>query len=421
MAEREMDVEKGLGDNLLRNIPLPGDTRRPSINIPKLPEEGSVDVAHRLARYRSLVGIHTRPDLVSTDIRPAANLGLYQRTVKAEKKYGKQFRLFSFMINAALGLQIVFAAALTALGASGASQTGKNANHTTNSQAVTAFGAMNTILAGFLTFLKGSGLPNRLKYFHDEWVKVRIYIEQRERDFARIPCDLDLEEEVFKIERMFEDVKKDIELNTPDSFVSISAVRRTTNIAPEPQLAHRVASEVRRLKDMEDDASRRTTDTVDGAEKKVRIVVEDEANAAHRWWENTGTRARQDLSATERDVSGRVHQTESDLSQQVQQTGSDLSQRVHQTQSDLSNRVQQTESQAQHSLDRRVAETEAGIDRTVAETEHHLDRTVQETEHRLEHKAKEGEHGITARLRDAEDRVSRAAERAVERLRSHPS
>lgn len=84
---------------------------------------------------------------------------------------------------------------------------------------------MNTILAGFLTFLKGSGLPNRLKYYNNEWSKVREYIEQRERDFARGMEDLDLAEEVGIVERMYESVRRDVEANTPDSYVSIGRGR----------------------------------------------------------------------------------------------------------------------------------------------------------------------------------------------------
>ena len=51
----------------------------------------------------------------------------------------------------------MFAAALTALGAAGASRS-----------AVTVFGAMNTVMAGMLIFLKGSGLSNRLEYYQAE-------------------------------------------------------------------------------------------------------------------------------------------------------------------------------------------------------------------------------------------------------------
>lgn len=54
------------------------------------------------------------------------------------------------LISVALIMQLIVAAALTALGAA-------DGNH----GAVTVFGGINTVIAGFLTYLKGSGLPNR--------------------------------------------------------------------------------------------------------------------------------------------------------------------------------------------------------------------------------------------------------------------
>lgn len=94
-------------------------------------------------------------------------------------------------------------------------------NHT----AITAFGAINTIIAVILTFLKGSGLPGRLKYFGDAWKKIREYIEQRERDFSRPNCDLDVHEVVATIEQMYSHTKHEIEMNTPDSYNSIKSTR----------------------------------------------------------------------------------------------------------------------------------------------------------------------------------------------------
>lgn len=66
------------------------------------------------------------------------------------QKMRRKYENFTVLINVALVLQLIVAAALTALGAS-------NSNH----RAVTAFGGVNTVIAGFLTYLKGSGLPNR--------------------------------------------------------------------------------------------------------------------------------------------------------------------------------------------------------------------------------------------------------------------
>ncbi|KUJ17602.1 uncharacterized protein LY89DRAFT_584513, partial [Mollisia scopiformis] len=132
--------------------------------------------------------------------RPAPNLGIYARVVHNEGDAKAGFKYFSYLINGCLGLQIVVAAALTALGAAGGSR-----------GAVTVFGAINTVIAGILTFLKGSGLPNRFKYYQTEWKRVREFIEQRERDFSRPTCDLDVYGVVAIVESMYEEVKLDLE------------------------------------------------------------------------------------------------------------------------------------------------------------------------------------------------------------------
>ncbi|KAK8087812.1 hypothetical protein PG997_002773 [Apiospora hydei] len=160
-----------------------------------------------LTMFRLVLGITDAPrlgfaeqNLVGT--RPASNIGIYARVVHSEQKSKDSFK-------------IIVAAALTAMGAAG-----------TSSQAITAFGAINTIIAGFLTFLKGSGLPGRLKYYGNEWKKIREYIEQRERDFSREGCTLDVHEVVNTVEKMYTHVKEDIEVNTPDGYTSVTNSRR---------------------------------------------------------------------------------------------------------------------------------------------------------------------------------------------------
>ncbi|KAI1369401.1 hypothetical protein F5Y08DRAFT_293225 [Xylaria arbuscula] len=176
-----------------------------------------------LTLFRLMLGIQSTPYLgftLSSPIgtRPAANIGLYARIVHSEQKAKDSFKVFSIVINGCYFLQIVIAAALTALGAAGAS-----------SGAVTAFGALNTVIAGFLTFLKGSGLPGRLKYYGNEWKKIREFIEQRERDFMRPGHNLSVYEAIDTIEKMYNNLKADIELNTPDSYTSVTNQRRVGN------------------------------------------------------------------------------------------------------------------------------------------------------------------------------------------------
>ncbi|KAK7941391.1 uncharacterized protein PG986_013778 [Apiospora aurea] len=173
-----------------------------------------------LTMFRLMLGITDAPRLGFAEqnpvgTRPASNIGIYARVVHSEQKSKDSFKVFSTVINACYFLQIIVAAALTAMGAAG-----------TSSQAITAFGAINTIIAGFLTFLKGSGLPGRLKYYGNEWKKIREYIEQRERDFSREGCTLDVHEVVSTVEKMYTHVKEEIEVNTPDGYTSVTNSRR---------------------------------------------------------------------------------------------------------------------------------------------------------------------------------------------------
>ncbi|KAI5866997.1 hypothetical protein GGS23DRAFT_593726 [Durotheca rogersii] len=188
-----------------------------------------------LTLYRLMVGISTSPYLgysVKSPVgtRPAANIGIYTRVVSSEQKAKDSFKVYSVVINACYFFQIVVAASLTAMGAAGA-----------NNGVITAFGAINTIIAGFLTFLKGSGLPSRLKYYGDEWKKIREYIEQRERDFSRAGCSLDVHEVVATIDRMYNNTKREIEMNTPDSYTSVTGNVRT-HLHRHHQHVHKDAS-----------------------------------------------------------------------------------------------------------------------------------------------------------------------------------
>lgn len=152
--------------------------------------------------------------------RPAPNQGIYKHVVDEEKAARKEYVIFSRLINGCLGLQIIVAAALTALGAG-------NGPHAV----VTIFGAINTVIAGFLTYLKGSGLPHRTKFFQNQWSQLRDFIEQRERDFGCQDCDLDVYAQVKIVEDMYKEVKAEIEANTPDGYMSMTRPKDKTPVS----------------------------------------------------------------------------------------------------------------------------------------------------------------------------------------------
>jgi hypothetical protein len=182
-----------------------------------------VPAGDQLAIFRRLTGIdsgvaHRRNKPLNL-YRPAPNEGIYQHVIDEEKAARKKYLIFSRLINGCLGLQIIVAAALTALGAG-------NGPHAV----VTIFGAINTVIAGFLTYLKGSGLPNQPKSFQNEWSKLREFIEQRERDFGRQDCKLLVDEQVTIVEEMYKEIRAAIEANTSDGFMSIVKARDKTRL-----------------------------------------------------------------------------------------------------------------------------------------------------------------------------------------------
>jgi hypothetical protein len=95
-----------------------------------------------------MVGIHSTRSLGTTDGaadlnhnnlhfegRAAPNLGIYNRVCHREQEAKKGYRFASIGINGCLGLQIIVAAALTAMGAAGSSHVG-----------VTAFGKRKPLI-----------------------------------------------------------------------------------------------------------------------------------------------------------------------------------------------------------------------------------------------------------------------------------
>lgn len=162
----------------------------------------------RLSAFREAIGItDVMPLLHGEKKRNAANIGIFKRIVDTESNARHQYYAVAFLINACLLLQIIIASALTALGASGSSHV-----------AITIFGALNTVIAGMLSFTKGQGLPNRLRQYQNTLRKVREYIEQRERDFSQLDCAYDLQAEIGIIVAMYNSARENDENNDPSVY-----------------------------------------------------------------------------------------------------------------------------------------------------------------------------------------------------------
>jgi hypothetical protein len=196
-----------------------------------------------LIKFQTIVGIKTPGAIDPRDIptpkehsestkvsskldRPAQNIGIYERVVKLQKNRHREYLIISTVINVCLLAQIIFAAILTALGAS-------EAPH----NVITVFGAINVAIAGLLAFYKGQGLPDRLR---QDWIglsKVRDYIEERERLLqADVMFDPDLEKgdnqsgkqedmikEIKTVLAMFNQQIDTMEANRPETYVVANA------------------------------------------------------------------------------------------------------------------------------------------------------------------------------------------------------
>lgn len=208
---------------------LPLDDRERVSQIYNLHHTHSlIPTDNKLLIFRSLTGIDSVPVLSSHGFfspRHAPNVGIYTRIVTAEKAAASRYRIFNMLINSSLALQIIVAAALTAIGAASGPH-----------GAVTAFGAINTIMAGILTYLRGSGLPHKERNIEKAWSQIREYIEQREREFCLENCNLNVEDEIHNIERMYEEVRTQMEAGSSDSGGKRGGLENLSSLRPRGSL-----------------------------------------------------------------------------------------------------------------------------------------------------------------------------------------
>lgn len=167
---------------------------------PQNPTE--ISIPNKLQNFRNILGIYALPpDFDSAAARrPAENQGTYKRLVDAELKARIEYYFSASIINTGLVIQLVFAATLTALGASKKSF-----------MAVTMLGSVNTVIAGGMAYLKGQGLPERLVQYANDLRKVREHLEERERQFMRPDCPLDVDQEARIILRMYQAARQKAE------------------------------------------------------------------------------------------------------------------------------------------------------------------------------------------------------------------
>ena len=167
---------------------------------------------------------------------------LYHRATTQRTKQHITYMFTATLTNTLIMSQIVLGAALTGLGASNASGV-----------LITIFGAMNTIIAGAIAFLKSRGQPMRARMFRDDLERVVDEIEnsaimwlgisKNVHGYDAIDTDeqVTVRSEVARLTRLFDRAVKTNTLNDPDNYqfggpsdLHAAALRDKTGVGAAP-------------------------------------------------------------------------------------------------------------------------------------------------------------------------------------------
>ncbi|KAM3451570.1 hypothetical protein MY3296_005235 [Beauveria thailandica] len=176
---------------------------------------GSVD--HH-AQFCELVGVRplNHPHEESHRAHPQS---LYVRAVDRRRGQNLTYMFTATLVNTLLLTQVVLGAALTGLGASNSSRV-----------LITIFGALNTVIAGVVAFLKSRGQPMRARMFRDDLSRVVDEIENSAvmwygisngvHGYGAIDTDeqVTVRGEVARLTRLYDKAVKNNTLNDPDMY-----------------------------------------------------------------------------------------------------------------------------------------------------------------------------------------------------------
>lgn len=167
------------------------------------------------------------------------NGGYYRRAMDEELRARIGFTVSSICINLIYIIQILTAATITGL-----------ASYKGHRTVLTVLGALNTILAGLMAYLKGQGLPNRLLKSRDQFGKVMEYAEYKERQFSHyvdmLPTMRDAMDpytEADNVRDLYMAARKDQEENYPDTYLNNNERQALTNLAEQDRDGSRTAEE----------------------------------------------------------------------------------------------------------------------------------------------------------------------------------
>ncbi|CAH0043730.1 unnamed protein product [Clonostachys solani] len=193
------------------------DERSPLLQFPGA---GSIagDLGDHHTQFCQLVGVRpvNHPHDEPHKPRPQS---LYGRALQRRSAQNFTYMFTASLINTLLLTQVVLGAALTGLGASNSSRI-----------LITVFGALNTIIAGVVAFLKSRGQPMRARMFRDDLSRVVDEIENSAvmwygisgtaHGYDAIDTDeqVTVRSEVARLTRLYDKAVKTNTMNDPDMY-----------------------------------------------------------------------------------------------------------------------------------------------------------------------------------------------------------
>ncbi|KAI8962921.1 hypothetical protein F5Y11DRAFT_320843 [Daldinia sp. FL1419] len=169
-----------------------------------------------LVIFRKALGInYTRETTESGTLEEGRKsaVGIYKNVIYTQQKKAVQNALLTALLYLCYFAQIVIGAALTAIGP-------QSARYET---IVTVLGAINTVLAGLLALIKGSGQPQRLEKDRVGFRRLQDWIEETEALLAVGVIGRDRKEVGLLVESAFKRynaAKVSVENNSPDFYVN---------------------------------------------------------------------------------------------------------------------------------------------------------------------------------------------------------
>jgi len=196
------------------------DERSPLLQYQPHPIAQNDDSVDHHTQFCNLMGVtpHTLPTGQKHTPHPQS---LYARALQRRRNQSYTYALTATLTNGLLLSQVVLGAALTGLGASDSSRV-----------LITVFGALNTIIAGVIAFLKSRGQPLRARMFRDDLDRVVDEIESSAvmwlgistgvHGYDAIDTDeqVTVRSEVARLTRLYDRAVKANTTNDPDLYAA---------------------------------------------------------------------------------------------------------------------------------------------------------------------------------------------------------